>query len=336
MKPPPFEQVLQLILGNWISSAVCTLARLGVPDHISDTARSAEEIAPLVGASHPDLLYRLMRATSAVGVLSETADKKFVHTPMSRSLRTDAVPCLRDVARFNTDEWHERGWEGLERLIRTGERPLQHLYKREHLFDYFREHPDEGATFHNGMTNLSSMEAPLIAEGYDFNGIGHLTDVGGGHGLLLKTILERHPQMKGTLYDTPPVIAGAAGGPVEAVKDRVTLTAGDMFQSVPGGADAYIMKYIIHDWPDDLCYRILKGCRDGVNNGGKLIVVDTVVPGPNEFHFGKIMDLEMALFPGGKERTEIEFKKLFDDAGWKLNRVIRTPAHISIIEGIPA
>jgi hypothetical protein len=335
-QPSPFEQVLQLIFGNWISSAVCVLARLGVPDHIHEEPRSAEEIAPLV-AARPDLLYRLMRATSGVGVLHETNDKKFVHTPLSRALRSDASPCLRDVAKFNTDEWHERGWEGLERLIKTGERPMQHLYKREHLFEYFREHPDEGATFHNGMTNLSSMEAPLIAHGYDFSGIHHLMDVGGGHGLLLATILERFPKMKGTLYETPPVIAGASGGPLEKVKDRVTLTAGDMFQSVPAGADAYMMKYIIHDWPDDLCYKILKSCRAGVNGaGGKLIVVDTVVPGPNEFHFGKIMDLEMALFPGGKERTEVEFKKLFEETGWKLSRVIRTPAHISILEGIPA
>src|SRR5262249_19218943 len=150
------------------------------------------------------------------------------------------------------DEWHERGWEGLERLIKTGERPMQHLYKREHLFEYFKEHPDEGATFHAGMTNLSSMEAPLIANGYDFSGISHLMDVGGGHGLLLATILQKYPQMKGTLYETPPVIAGAAGGPLDAVRDRATLKAGDMFQSVPAGADAYMMKYIIHDWPDDL------------------------------------------------------------------------------------
>ena len=329
MTAPPFAQVLQHIFGNWISTAVCTLARLGVPDHIGDTPRSAEELAPLVGAK-PDLLYRLMRANSAVGVLSETADKRFEHTPLSMALRSDAVPCVRDVAIFNTDEWHVRGWEQLEHLVRTGVRPMQHLYQREHLFEYFKDHPQEGGAFHRGMTNLSSAEAPVIAAVYDFSGIHSLTDVGGGQGLLLGTILAKYPEMTGTLYDVPPVIESAPA------RDRMKAIGGDMFQSVPAGADAYIMKYIIHDWPDELCLKILKSCRAGVNAGGKLLVVDTVVPGPNIFHFGKMMDLEMALFPGGKERTESEFRKLFAEAGWKLTRIIPTPLHISIVEGEPA
>lgn len=333
--PPPFAQTLQLILGGWISSAVCALARLGVPDHVSDTPKSAEEIAPLVGAK-PDLLYRLMRATSSVGVLLETPDRRFVHTPMSETLRSDAVPCMRDVALFNSDEWHMRGWEQLEQLVKTGVRPLLWLYDREHLFKYFEDHPVEGANFHRGMTNMSSAEAPMIAEIYDFSGIGTLTDVGGGHGLLLATILQRNPKMKGVLCDAPLVIEGAAGGPTEAVKNRVKLVGIDMFESVPAGSDAYIMKYIIHDWPDDLCLKILKSCRAGVNAGGKLLVVDQVVPAPGEFHMSKIVDLEMALFPGGKERTEEEFRDLLAAGGWKLSRIIPTPTHLSIIEGVPA
>jgi hypothetical protein len=322
-------------LGGWISSAVCALARLGVPDHIDDKPRSAEEIAPLVGAK-PDLLYRLMRATSAVGVLAETPDHKFVQTPVSQTLRSDAVPCMRDVALFNSDEWHMRGWEKLDELVKTGVRPLQQRYDSEHLFKYFEDHPVEGANFNRGMTNLSSSEAPLVAGIYDFSGIGTLTDVGGGHGLLLATILQKYPAMKGMLAEIPSVIEGAAGGPTEPVKDRVKFVPGNMFESVPAGSDAYIMKYIIHDWPDDLCLKILKSCRAGVNPGGKLLVVDQVVPGPGEFHMGKIVDLEMALFPGGKERTEAEFRDLFAAAGWKLSRIIPTPLHISIVEGVPA
>jgi hypothetical protein len=220
--PPPFAQTLSLILGGWISSAVCALARLGVPDHIDDTPRSAEEIAPLVGAK-PDLLYRLMRATSAVGVLAETPDHRFVHTPMSTTLRSDAVPCMRDVALFASDEWHVRGWEQLDQLVKTGIQPGERLYGVKNMFDYLADRPVEGGNFNRGMTNLSSSEAPVIAELYDFSGIGTLTDVGGGHGLLLTTILQKYPQMKGVLADIPSVIEGAKGGPTEAVKDRVKL-----------------------------------------------------------------------------------------------------------------
>ncbi|MEO5923095.1 MAG: methyltransferase [Bryobacteraceae bacterium] len=332
--PPPFAQTLQLVLGGWISSAVCTLARLGVPDHMDNTPRSAAEIAPKVGAK-PDLLYRLMRATSAVGVLSETDDQRFVQTPTSAALRSDAVPCVRNVALFNGDEWHVRGWGLLDETIRTGERPTEKIYGMP-LFEYLVSHPKEGKAFHDGMTDLSTIDSPAVAQAYDFSGIGSLTDVGGGHGLLISTILQHNAGMKGTLYDQPSVIAGAAGGPTESVKARITLTGGDMFASVPQGSDAYMMKYIIHDWPDDLCLKILKACRAGVNPGGKLLVVDMVVPGPNLMHMGKIADLEMMLFPSGKERTETEFRELFAEAGWKLTRVIPTASHVSIIEGVPA
>jgi hypothetical protein len=187
------------------------------------------------------------------------------------------------------------------------------------------------------MTDLSMAQGPAVVQAYDFAGIRSLVDVGGGHGLLLATILAAPPEMQGVLYDQAPVIAGAAGGPTEPMKDRVTMTAGDMFASVPSGADAYIMKFILHDWMDEPCAQILKACRAGVNPGGKLLVVDAVLPGPNEFHMGKIVDLEMMLFPSGKERTEAEFRHLFAISGWKLTRVIPTvTTHLSIIEGVPA
>ncbi len=329
--PPPFAQTLQLMLGGWISSAVCALARLGVPDHLDATPRSAEEIAPKVGAK-PDLLYRLMRANSAVGILSETEDKKFVQTPTSAALRSDAMPCLRNVALFNSDEWHVRGWGLLADTVRTGERPTERVYGMP-IFQYLGKHPGEAKAFNDGMTDLSTIDAPAVAQAYDFSGIHSIADIGGGHGLLLATVLQSNPGMRGTLYDQDSVIRGALEGPLASVRDRVMLIGGDMFASVPPGCDAYMMKYIIHDWPDDLCLKILKGCRAAVNPGGKLLVVDMVVPGPNQFHMGKIADLEMMLFPSGKERTEAEFRELFAAAGWKLTRVIPTASHVSIVEG---
>lgn len=331
---PPHAQVLQHILNGWISQAVSAFATLGVADHIDQHPKSAEEIAPEVGA-RPDLLYRLMRTMASVGILHETTGRRFTETPLTDCLRTNAAPSFRDIAAFCADEWHVRGWGELAKTIQTGERPLERIWGLP-AFQYLEKYPEQGATFHRGMTNMSSLDGPAVADAYDFTGIESLTDVGGGHGLLLSTILQRYPAMKGTLYDQPSVVAGAAGGPTEPVKDRVTMVSGDMFSSVPAGADAYIMKYIIHDWPDDLCVKILKGCREGVNEGGKLLVVDSVVPGPNEFHPGKVSDLEMMLFPGGKERTTEEFRDLFSDAGWKLSRIVPTVSHVSVVEGVPA
>jgi hypothetical protein len=301
---------------------------------MDDTPRSAEEIAAKVGA-RSELLYRLMRTTASVGILSETADRRFVQTPLSAALRSDAVPGTRALAMFNCEEWHVRGWQHLADTVCTGERPTEKIYGVP-LFEYLQKHPAEAVIFNKVMTDLSMVDAPAVADAYDFSGIGSIVDVAGGHGLLLATILQRNPHLKGTLYDLPQVMDGVAGGPTEPVKERIKFIAGSMFESVPAGSDIYMMKYIIHDWPDDKCVEILKACRANVSAGGKLLVIDMVMPGPNEFHFSKIADLEMMLFPSGKERTEAEFRELFAAAGWKLTRIIPTASHVSIVEGVPA
>jgi len=203
------------------------------------------------------------------------------------------------------------------------------------MFNYFREHPEEGKTFNQAMTDLSTIDGPAVADAYDFAGISSIVDVAGGHGLLLATILGRHPNMKGTLYEMPYVLEGAKSGPLQPLMDRCKLESGDMFSSVPAGADAYIMKHIIHDWTDEQCVQILKACRKAVNPGGKLLVVDNVIPLGNEFHSGKFFDIMMLLFPGGRERTEKEFRELLAASGWKLSRIIPTRVPESIVEGTP-
>lgn len=331
---PPHAKVLQIIMGQWVLGAVSALAKLAVPDHLETGPKTPAALAEEIGVQ-AEPLYRLMRATASVGILEELPDGRFRQTPMSEALRTHATPSLRYIAMMCSDEWHVRGWGLLDQTVRTGERGVDKIYGMP-MFEYFGKNPDAAATFNNAMTDMSSMEAPAVAEAYDFSGIQTLTDIAGGHGLLLATILQRYPRMKGTLHDAPQVIEGAPGGPTEPVKDRVSFASSDMFHSVPAGADAYIMKHIIHDWPDDLCVKILRGCRAGVNPGGKLLVVDAVIPAGNEFTPGKIMDLEMLLFPGGLERTEMQFRDLFAASGWKLTRIVPTASHVSIVEGVPA
>jgi hypothetical protein len=186
------------------------------------------------------------------------------------------------------------------------------------------------------MSDLSSIDGPAVVDAYSFDGISSIVDIAGGHGFLLSLILAHHPKMTGTLYEIPQVIAGAKNGPLKPLLDRCTFASGDMFSSVPAGADAYIMKHIIHDWPDDLCVRILEACRKGVNAKGKLLVVDNVIQPGNEFAPGKFLDLQMLIFPGGCERTEKQFRDLFTASGWRLTRIIPTAAPESIVEGVPA
>jgi len=151
------------------------------------------------------------------------------------------------------------------------------------IFQFFEQRPEEAQIFNQAMSDLSTIDGPAVADAYSFGKIHSIVDVGGGHGLLLATVLARNPHLKGTLYEVPHVVAGAKDGPLKPVMERCTLASGDMFTSVPAGADAYIMKHIIHDWPDDVCINILKACRKGVNSGGKLLVVDNVIQPGNDF-----------------------------------------------------
>jgi hypothetical protein len=324
--------MLQILGGGHVAGAVACLAQLGIPDLLEAGPKSAEELAREIGA-HPRALYRLMRATACVGVLNEGPDGKFSQTPMSNVLRTKAQPSLRAFATMGGREWHGRGWSELEYCVRTGKQAPEKIYGAP-VFRYLEQHPEEARIFNQAMTDLSEIDSPAVAEAYDFSGIKTLADVGGGHGNLLATIMARNPEMKGTLCDLAYVVDGARNGPLKPMMERTSMAACDIFASVPAGADAYIMKHIIHDWPDEGCVRILKACRKGVNLGGKLLVVDQVILPGNEFAPGKFLDLQMLIFPGGCERTEEQFRELFEAAGWRLKRIIATRTPECIVEGV--
>jgi O-methyltransferase domain len=330
---PPTARVMQVLIGAMNSAAVSAIARLGIPDHLQSGPKTIEELAHAVDA-RPELLFRLMRATAGLGFLTETPDGKWAQTPMSDVLRSDASQTLRHFACLIADDWHVRALGSLDETVRTGEPATDRIYGMP-AFAYFEKDRKAAETFNRAMTSFSTVEAPTIAEAYDFSRVRSLTDVGGGRGFFLATILERYPDMNGTLFELPQVVHGLAGGPLEPFKNRVRVLEGDMFKSIPPGADAYIMKRIVHDWSDEQCGKILSLCRAGVTSDGKLLIVESVVPADARYDPSKVMDLVMMLFTGGRERTEKEFSALFAASGWRLNRVIPTASPLSIIEGVP-
>jgi hypothetical protein len=332
--PPPHAALLQLILGKWVSIAISTAAHFGIADHLASGPRSAKELAALTGAQERPL-YRLLRANASVGVFTELEDGRFAQTPLSEPLRTNAKPCVRNLAMMLTDDWHIRSWEQFRWCIETG-RPASYKLHGTGMFDWMAQHPEKTVNFNNAMTDMSSGDAGAVVKSYDFSRFEHIVDVAGGHGTLLAAILDQAPRLRGTLFDMPHVIEGAKkAGILDRFADRYTLEAGSFFESIPAGADAYIMKFIIHDWYDPECIKILSHCRKGIRPGGRLLVVDQVVPPRNEPGVVKFMDLEMLVLPGGMERTEQEFRELFAAAGFRLERIIPTPSLQSIIEGIP-
>jgi hypothetical protein len=284
---------------------------------------------------NPRALYRLMRLTAAFGILAEMPGGVFAQTPMSELLSRISPHSLRAWCLFSGHEVESRCWENLDYSIKTGKPAVEHLYGKP-AFELFESTPALGALFNEAMTSLSSMDSPAVVDAYSFDGIGSICDVAGGHGLLLATILEKRGAMKGALYEMESVLAGAANGPLKPFADRCSFVSGNMFESVPAGFDAYILKHIIHDWPDDDCLKILKACRAGVRPGGKLLIVENVIDDSPRSVVGKILDLEMLLFPGGLERTEAQFRDLLGRATWALTRIIPTAAPQSVIEAIPS
>jgi hypothetical protein len=323
-----------MILGKWVSSAISAAAHFGIADHLESGPKSPGELAVLTKTQERPL-YRLLRANASVGVFTELEDGRFAQTPLSEPLRTNAQPCVRHMAMMLTDDWHIRCWEQLPWCVETG-KPASYKLHGTGMFDWMGQHPERTGNFNQAMTDLSSGDAAAVVQSYDFSRFEHIVDVAGGHGTLLAAILGQAPKLRGTLFEMPHVIEGAKkAGILERFSDRCTLESGSFFESVPTGADAYFMKYIIHDWYDPECIKILGNCRKGIRPGGRLLVVDQVVPARNEPGVAKLMDLEMLVLPGGMERTEQEFRELFAASGFRLERIIPTPGIQCILEGVP-
>ena len=332
--PPPHAALLQMILGKWVSSAISAAAHFAIADHLESGPKSPKELASLTGTQERPL-YRLLRANASVGVFVEREDGTFAQTPLSEPLRSNAKPCVRNMAMMLTDEFHVRAWEQLPWCVETGKPAAYKLYGTW-MFDWMSQHPEKTGHFNQAMTDMSSGDSAAIVQSYDFSRFEHIVDVAGGYGTLLAAILDQAPKLQGTLVEMPHVVEGAKkAGILERFGNRSTMIAGSMFEDIPAGADAYIMKYIIHDWYDAECIKLLSQCRKGIRPGGRLLVVDQVVPAGNDPAISKIVDLEMLVLPGGMERTEKQFRELFAASGFRLERIIPMPAPQCVIEGVP-
>jgi O-methyltransferase domain len=330
--PPPSAALLQLLFGKHITYSLSAIARLGVADHMSETPAEVDELAVKTGA-HPPSLYRVMRMLASLGVFKEAPEKRFRLTPIGQLLQTDAPGSLRYFAIQLGDCWSTRAWEHFTDTVRTGEDGVTKAFGKN-AFELFDEEPEQAETFNRSMTNLSAAMLDPIVNAYDFSSITRLADVGGGRGMLLASILPRYPHMRGVVYDLPKVVAGALREPhFSSCKERVELEEGSFFERVPSGCDAYTMKFILHDWSDDHCRKILNLIRSELPQHGHVLVFEQVVTPSPEPTPAKFIDIEMlAMTIGGKERTEAEFSDLFASSGLRLVQVIQTESPVCVLE----
>lgn len=321
----------QVFGGAWITQALQVAAELGLADLVSERARTADELAAETGA-HPEALYRLMRALAAAGVFSEGESRRFALAPLGELLRSDVPRSQRAFAIMMGGEFHAT-WGELLHSVRTGEPGFRARFGKS-FFDYMTEHPDRHEIYDAAMNGIHGPETGPMLDAYDFGCFGSVVDVGGGNGLTLASILARHPAMEGVLFDLPAVAERARlSSPVaSAVVKRMRIEGGDFFASVPAGADAYLLRHIVHDWEDSDAVAILSRCREAMAPDGRLLVVEMVIPPPDQPSFGKWLDL-MMLLVGGRERTGDEYARLFSAAGLEMTRIIPTASEVSIVEG---
>jgi hypothetical protein len=332
--PPADAQLMQLLSGAFVSSAVYTAAKLGIPDILADGPKTAAELAAKTETDERSL-YRLLRALASVGAFEETAPKTFANTPMTETLRSDAPRSTRDMAIWIGEPDHWKVYGDLLYSVRTG-KPAWDNVHGEPVFPYLlKTNKELGDIFNRAMTSYSHQSIGPVLATYDFSGVETIADIAGGYGHLLAAVLAANPSAKGVLFDLPAVLAGAPQM-LESygVADRVQVVEGDFLSSIPVAADIYMLKHIIHDWYDDKNQTILRNIRANMPDDAKVLIIEAVVPEGNEPHFSKIIDLEMLIAPGGVERTPSEFEALLRDSGFKLNRIIPTPGMMSIIEAV--
>ena len=323
-----------LINGYQTSAAIGAFARLGVADALAEGPALPAELAARLSADERSLA-RLLEATLDVGLFAAHDDGRYALTPLGQLLRGDVEGSLRRLAIVSTEEWRWRAYGYLSHAVRSGEPGFVPAHGCR-FWEYLAGHPQEAASFNETMARVSNLRDAALAGAYDFGDFQRLVDVGGGHGGLLCTVLAHHPHLHGVVFDLPSVVEGAREQLLTAgLAERCQAVAGDFFETVPPGGDAYLLSWILHDWDDATALRIMLNCRAAMGDAARLLVVELIVPAaddpapaPSVARLIKQTDLEMLAVVGGRERTAAEYGELLARAGFNLARILP-------LEGMP-
>ncbi len=321
------ERLLQMVTGYWTAQGVYVAAELGVAGFLENGPKPVEAIAANAGAD-PEALYRLLRALASLGLFVEHDKGRFGLTPLARLL---IKPSKRAQALVMGRIFYH-AWGHLLSSVRTGEPAFDENFGMP-VFDYLAQNQEEGALFDSTMTGIHGPETEPMLDAYDFSQFQTVVDIGGGNGSVISALLARYRRVEGILFDLPSVVERTQVALKERLNHRLRLESGNFFESVTAGGDAYLMRHIIHDWNDDQATAILRNCRQAMNPGGKVLVVESVVPAGNDPSFVKWLDL-MMLVIGGKERSEEQYRQLFLASGLELTRIVPTAVEVSVVEGV--
>lgn len=327
----PREKLMQLITGFQASQAIQVAATLGLADALRDGPADATILAARIGAD-AKALHRLMRVLAALDVLKTFDANTFALAEMGQFLCREQVGSCAPMAQLfgRSNVW--QAWSGLLNTIRTGKTAFDETHGCS-VWEFRNRHPVERSVFDNAMASSTVVFAQALLDAFDFSRFAHIVDVGGGDGAFLAQFLERYPDSHGTLFELPDVVASATLP--ARFPGRAHAVAGDFFDHVLEGGDAYLLKWIVHDWDDPNAVNILKSCRRAIGPNGRLLVAEYIIGPGHASPEGELMDLTMMVMNGGRERTIGEFSTLFSKAGFELISVTRTRTPLCLIEAAP-
>lgn len=321
---PPQVRIWQLGLGFANSEVLYALVKTGVIEHLREQPKRLPELAQTCQLN-ADMLYRTLRFAQAIGVVTQDREA-YALTDVGRLLLTDVPGSLyQGLVLLCSDPW-QRAWHNFGHALATGENAFESMMGAS-FFEYLDQHPEFGTPFDEWMALLTSLGARAITESFDFRSFGTVCDIGGGRGVLLKTILDANPHLRGILFDNESVVKNHV---LDGSLRRAEIQTGSFFERVPG-ADVMILKNVLHDWGDEKCQVILQCCRQAMQPSSRLLIIDRVIESPADL-VSAFYDLHMQVMLGGKERSAKEFNTLLGKVGMKVDRVIPTKSPMKIIE----
>jgi hypothetical protein len=327
----PTQAVLQVIAGFWLARCVYIAAKLGLADLLQGGAKTPAELAVQTG-THAPSLYRVLRALASNGWLEEDSEGRFSATPLTAGLQTGAPGSLRALATTELGEEHYPAWGNLLFSVRTGDLAFDEVFGMPN-WQYWAGHPEHAGVFNRAMSEMTAIIEPAVLSICDFSGARTIVDVGGGRGTLISAILRAYPDARGVVVDLPHVIEqGRELIAANGLQDRCEMVGGDFFKQVPSGGDVYLLKWVIHDWDDAKATAILKNCHAAMPPHARLLLIEAPLPPGNDPSLHKLMDVNMLVMTGGRERTEAEYRSLLAEAGFEVTRVTVTPLELGVLE----
>jgi SAM-dependent methyltransferase len=337
--PPPL-MLYQIGIGHYFSRALALAATLRIADLLKDGPRPFDQLAAAT-ATHAPALARVLRLLVSVGAFAEPEDGKFALTPLSEFLRSDIPGSMRAAVLLFAGVPIQDSWKELEYCVQTGQPAFRRSSPDADAFSAFTENPEYAAIFDEAMAAFTAQTAIAVAAAYDFSRFNTVVDVGGGNGALLIGLLSATSTLHGIVFDRPPVAERARTQIAAAgLAERCTAVGGDFFtDALPGSADAYLAKHVIHDWDDRHAIAILENCRRAMRPDGKLLLIEGVYPARIDQSLDSrgatANDVNMLVCTGGRQRTEEEFRDLYHAAGFELTTLVPTMARVCVIAGVP-